>query len=150
MSMYRSGANNRLAGHSCSSVCKSSVMNLGNNLRVLGDGADVGIADHMPRERSERNYLPFHNMVLQVPLRCLPICLPYGDGRRMVETRFCDALSKDLTDEGLRYPGEPTLRPTPIHWLMDALIRGIVLRVFVPWTTSLHALKCKGILANSS
>ena len=59
-------------------------------------------------------------MVLKVLLRCLPICLPYGDGRRMVETRFHDALSKDLTDEGLRYPGEPTLCATPIRWLMDA------------------------------
>jgi hypothetical protein len=38
----------------------------------------------------------------------------------MVETRFGDALLKDLTDKGLRYPGEPSLCATPIRWLMDA------------------------------
>ena len=69
-------------------------MNLGANPRVLGvmEGGGV-VAREMPTRRKERNYLPSHQMVLETLLRCVPICLPHGEGRAAVQSRFHDAMS---------------------------------------------------------
>jgi hypothetical protein len=41
--MFRNKDNDRSAGNGCSLVCKSSVMNLGNNTRVLGAEEGGGV-----------------------------------------------------------------------------------------------------------
>ena len=117
--MIRNDDNDRLENKARTSVCKSSVMNLGNNPRVHGDAVVGGIgmmAVAMPAGRRERNYLPSHSMVLQVLLKCVPISLPYGEGREMVQRRFGDAILK-----GPRLAGEPTLCATPVRWVKEAL-----------------------------
>ena len=116
--MFRNEDNDRLAGKGRSSVCKSSVMNLGENPRVLGAGGGGGvIATQMPRRRSARNHRPSHESVKEILLRCLPIRLTHGEGRKAVASRFHDAM-KEGKDAAA---GETHICGTPLRWIKSAL-----------------------------
>ena len=117
--MFRNGDNDRLAEKRRSSVCKSSVRNLGNNSRVCGaeEGGGDGIAREMPSRRKARNQLPSHQMLLETLLKCVPIRLPYGDGREAVASRFREAMKEGKSAA----VGEPHVCGTPLRWLSAAL-----------------------------
>jgi hypothetical protein len=126
--MFRNEDNNRLATRRRSSVCKSSVMNLGNNPRVFGvpdvsgGAAEVApsapTAERLPVHRSARNYLPSHRMVKETMLRCLPLRLTHGEGRAAVASRFDDAMG---VGRGREISTERHLCGTPLSWIEAAL-----------------------------
>jgi len=116
--MIRNHDNDRIAARRKTSICKSSVMNLGRtNPRVLGgvvEGARGDVAVAMPRTRSERNYLPSHSMALSVVLKCIPLC-----GREAMRKKFAKALEGGKTSND----GVPGLSvcATPVRWFKEAL-----------------------------
>jgi len=82
--MIRNVDNDRLATLRRTSICKSSVLNLGQNPRFVGRTAD-NIGRSMPTRRSERNYFPSHERVLSVILKCVPLRDGFGRERGFVE-----------------------------------------------------------------
>jgi hypothetical protein len=54
------------------SICKSSVMNLGNNPRVLGMEENAG-GFGMPCVCTVRSFLPSRSMALRVAMKCIPL-----------------------------------------------------------------------------
>jgi hypothetical protein len=115
--MFRNEDNDRLAKKRRTSVCKSSVANLGKNPRVFGsrEGLD-GIAIEMPN-RSARNCLPSHQRLLETILRCLPTSLPNGEGHQMVTNLFRTAMEGGKREA----VGEPHVCATPLRWICQAL-----------------------------
>ena len=116
--MFRNEDNDRLTGKGRSSVCMSSVMNLGNNPRVLGaeEGGEA-IASKMPRCCLARNHRPSHEMVMETLLRCLPIRLTHGEGWKTVSSRFDDAMKERKGAAA----GEMHVCDTPLRWIKSAL-----------------------------
>ncbi len=116
--MFTNEDKDQLAKKARSSVSKSNVMHLGNNPRVLGtkEGGGV-IASEMPRRCSARNHQPSHEMVKETLLRCLPIRLTHGEGRKAVLSRF-----EYATKEGKgAATGEMHVCGTPLRWIKSAL-----------------------------
>ena len=84
------GDNNTLARKQCSSICRSSVLNFGERLRVhgVGAGAGGGGGPRMPLTRKPEDCLPSHTSVMGVIMMCcLPMCGP--DGMDCFEFRRC-------------------------------------------------------------
>ncbi|KAI2512275.1 hypothetical protein MHU86_2151 [Fragilaria crotonensis] len=77
--MIRNDDNDHLATRGRTSICRSSVLNLGDNPRV-NPGKAAGGAQRMPRSRGRRNYYPGHPKVLSLLLKCVP--LVFGSVRR--------------------------------------------------------------------
>ncbi len=72
--MIRNDDNDQLAKRGRTSICRSSVQNLGDNPRVTGVRNTGGTAQ-MPKKRKARQFKPLHNRVLLLLLKCVPLCL---------------------------------------------------------------------------
>jgi hypothetical protein len=116
--MFRNEDNDRLARKGRSSVCKSSVMNLGNNPRVFGAEEGNGvIASLMPRRHLAWNHRPSYKMVKETLLRCLPIWLTHCEGWKEVASRFDDAMKEGKGAAA----GEMHFCGTALCWIKSAL-----------------------------
>ena len=100
-------------------MCKVNVKNLGNNPRVFGAeaGGEDGISLKMPSCRKARNERPSHSKLLETLLRCIPMRLPYGEGRDAVASRFRKAMEggRGVDAGGTHVCG------TPLRWISEAL-----------------------------
>ena len=107
--MIRNFDNIRISRRGRTSICRSSVMNLGNNPRVLGmDKNAVGFG--MPRVRTVRSFLPSHSMALRVALKCIPL-----QGRELMEHQFQEAMTKGKARAG----DDICLCATPVQWFEE-------------------------------
>ena len=70
--MIRNDDNDRLAERRRTSICRSSVLNLGDNPRVAGRNDDEQ-AKKMPKKRKARQFKPSHTRVLSLLLKCVPL-----------------------------------------------------------------------------
>jgi hypothetical protein len=123
--MIRNVDNDRLATLRRTSICKSSVLNLGQNPRFVGRTAD-NIGRSMPTRRSERNYFPSHERVLSVILKCVPLRDGFGRERGFVERRFRAVMAEDKGKlGGGKVPGETSICGTPLRWVEFGLCRDV-------------------------
>ncbi len=73
--MIRHDDNDRLAKRGRTSICRSTVHNLGDNPRVTGVRNTGRGTAQMPKKRKARQFKPSHNRVLLLLLKCVPLCL---------------------------------------------------------------------------
>ena len=106
--MIRNDDNDRLAARGRTSISRSSVLNLGNNPRVVGQYDDD--LRQMPRLRRPRNYRPGHARVLSLLEKCVPL-----RNRKCVRRRFRAAMERP------KKPDDQCIRGTPVRWIEDAL-----------------------------
>ena len=64
--------NDRLAKRGWTSICRSSVLNLGDSPHVVG-GSNTDVTAKMPEKRKARQYKLSHNLVLSLLLKCVPL-----------------------------------------------------------------------------
>jgi hypothetical protein len=86
--MIRNFDNIRISKRGRTSICKSSVMNLGNNPRVLGMEENVG-GFGLPRVCTARSFVPSHSMALRVAMKCIPL-----QRRELMKHRFQETMKK--------------------------------------------------------
>jgi hypothetical protein len=72
--MIRNDYNDRLAKRGWTSICRSSVQNLGDNPRITGV-LNMGGTAQMPKKQKARQFKPSHSRVLLLLLKCVPLCL---------------------------------------------------------------------------
>jgi hypothetical protein len=92
--MIRNFDNIRISRRGRTSIFKSSVMNLGNNPRVLGMEENAG-GFGIIRVRTMRSFLPSHSMALRVAIKCIPL-----QGQELMEHRFLEAMTKGSARAG--------------------------------------------------
>ena len=108
--MIRNDDNDHLATRGRTSICRSSVLNLGDNPRVK-PGKAAGGARRMPRLRGRRNYYPGHPKVLSLLLKCVPLGF-----RGSVRRGF-----KAAMDSRPKMPDDLCICGTPLRWIQDSL-----------------------------
>jgi hypothetical protein len=91
------------------SICKSSVMNLGNNPRVLGMEENAG-GFGLPRVRTVRSFLPSNSMALRVAMKCIPL-----QGQELMKHQFQEAMTKGSARAG----DNICLCATPVQWFQE-------------------------------
>ena len=107
--MIRNDDNDRLAKRGRTSICRSSVQNLGANPRVTGVSDTDGNAQ-MPKKRKARQFKPSHNRVLLLLLKCVPLCL-----RAELRGHFEKQMKSVKTEH------DQCIGATPIRWIRGAL-----------------------------
>jgi hypothetical protein len=107
--MIRNDDNDRLAELGRTSICRSSVLNLGDNPRVAGGSTD-DYTGQMPKKRKARQFKPSHNRVLLLLLKCVPLHL-----RSELRSHFEKQMKSKKTEH------DQCLVATPIRWITGAL-----------------------------
>jgi hypothetical protein len=107
--MIRNDDNDRLAACGRTSICCSSVQNLGDNSRVDGYNA-IGGAQQMPRSRQRTNYYPGHARVLALLVKCVPMCY-------WKCVRRCSKAAMKRP----KMPDDQCILGTPMRWIQDSL-----------------------------
>ena len=85
-------------------------MNMGNNLRVVGEAHDAEPVG-MPRVRPPRSYLPSHTMALTVAMKFTPL-----DTRPAMESRFQAAVARGTASVA----HSRCICATPVQWFEEA------------------------------
>ena len=78
--MIRNGDDDTLARKQRSSICRWSVLNIGNSLFVHEVGAAIegGGGPRVPQKRKPTDCLPSHMSIMSVIMKRLPMCGPDG------------------------------------------------------------------------
>ena len=92
--MIRNFDNIKISRRGWISICRSSVMNLGNNPRVLGMDKNAG-GFGLPRVCTVRSFLSSHSMALRVTLKCIPL-----QGQELMEHQFQEVMTKGKARAG--------------------------------------------------
>jgi hypothetical protein len=101
--------NDELAGQVWTSICCSSVMNLGDNPCVAGE-SNTDRTAKMPKKRKARHYKPLHNRVLSLLLKCVPL---------HQQTKLCSHFDEQMKSPKTEY--NECLVAIPIQWITGAL-----------------------------
>ena len=133
--MIRNGDNDTLARKQRNSICRLSVLNFGNSLRVQGIGAAIGGGGgpRMLQRRKPKGCLPSHTSVVGIIMKCLPMYGPDGIDRFEFKRRF------DVAKKNLGKDGSARLCLTLISWIDGALLCNYLLERlhcfddFFPW-----------------
>ena len=108
--MIRNGDNDHLATRGRTSICRSSVLNLGDNPRVNAENA-AGVAQQMPQSRGLRNFFPGHSKFLSLLVKCVPLRF-----RGSVRRGF-----KAAMESHPKMPDDQCICGTALRWIQDSL-----------------------------
>jgi hypothetical protein len=107
--MIRNDDNDRLAKRGWTSICRSSVQNLGDNPRITGV-RNMGGTAQMPKKQKARQFKPSHSRVLLRLLKCVPLCL-----QAELRGHFEQQIRSVKTEH------DQCIAATPIQWIRGAL-----------------------------
>jgi hypothetical protein len=119
-SRIRNGDNEKLRRRGRTSICRSTVLNLGidNPRVVVVPATKKRLGKKMPQKRTRRAYLPSSRKVLEIIRKCFPlnaggnICPDYG---LRFETAFRKVVLTGVLDGDVKICG------TPLRWISHAL-----------------------------
>ena len=118
--MIRNKDNEQLRLRGRTSICRPTLLDMGNTPRTALDSFDHGgqrMATTMPRTRyAGRGYFPSHLQVLALLMRCVPASDPQSGTRVEMEERFLDIKAGNKVDRA-----ELKLCKTPLRWIEYAL-----------------------------